>query len=229
MTNLVLLLTLLATARAPARAPATTSATASHPVEVAWIQGLPPDSLQRAQFLDGFQQAFEQDRLEREISGFAGWTAYTPMANTFRLCRTGSDRDAWSVRVNVVLPPIAGGTRTTWDNPGGGPPARVTKGWTDAKRRSARRMTVRVVALTANETRVGNAPEPVETSLQFPGPEPAGEGAPVAPLRGYDFPWRLAGRTSGLLALESLHHRSRDLGDRERLALPHAQRVDRQD
>jgi hypothetical protein len=223
-------LLLLAALAAASVVSAPVASAATHAVEVAWVQGLPPDSLQRSQFLEGFQSTFEQDRLEREISGIAGWSLYSPMANAFRLCRPGTDRDAWSLRVNLTLPPIASGTRTTWrTDPSGKYVVPESKGWTNPKRRSTRRMIVRVVALTSNQARIGDAPAPDEVPVQFPGPAPSAEGTPVPPLRGYEFPWTLAGRTAGLLALESLHHRSRDLGERERLALPHVTRVDRQE
>lgn len=209
---------------------APTGAQSLHPVEIAAIEGLPGDSLQRNPFLAGFQSAFERARLDREVSGIAGWSAAPSIANSFQLRRPGADRDAWSVRVTVVLPPIAGGSRTVMtSDPSGRYTVLEKKGWANPKRRLTRSMVVRVSAFTANEARLGAGPEPDEVSVQFPGPAPTGEGTPVHPLHGYDFPWRDAGRIAGLLALESLHHRSHDLGARERLALPSWTRIERQD
>ena len=209
---------------------ASAAAQSLHPVEIAAIEGLPPDSLQRNPFLAGFQSAFERARLDREISGIAGWSAALSIANAFQLRRPGADRDAWSVRVRVVLPPIAGGTRTVMtSDPSGRSTMLEKKGWANPKRRLTRSMVVRVSTFTANEARLGVGLDPDEVSVQLPGPPPTGEGTPVYPLHGYDFPWRDAGRIAGLLALESLHHRSHDLGARERLVLPSWIRLERQD
>jgi len=198
---------------------ASASAQSRRAVEIAAVDGLPPDSLQRNDFLAGFRSAFEQGRLDREVSGVAGWSGAPAIPNAFQLRRRGADRDAWSVRVSIQLPQIAGGPRVSTD-----PTAR--RAWANPKRRLSRGMVVRVAAFTANEARIGSGPEPDEVVVRFP--EPGGESQTYQQL-GYDFPWKDAGRIAGVLALESLHHRSRDLGARERLALAGWLRTERQD
>ena len=73
----------------------------------------------------------------------------------------------------------------------------------------------------------GGPPRAVQArfAFSFPAVRPTGSDLAI-PADGYVFPWKEAGRTSGLLVLEALHRESADIVDAERMDIAPAVRAD---
>ncbi len=179
------------------------------------IEGLRADSVARGEFLDAFDRALSEHTLM--VTGTArGESRVTPFETRFRLGVEG-EAGAWSMRLVVMLPPMAATTREEVVREGRRVVRRsVTK--SNPHKRRSRRIGLSMVIQSPSERMAGSEPEAMLTSIAFPAP-PAPEGTQLLPAPGgYELPWADAGRAAGLLALEALHRRSGDL--------PPAARVD---
>lgn len=201
------------------------------------IRGLPRDTAQSRQFMEGFREAFDQGEIAVERNDPEGWKAGNPAPNRFRSFESGRAHDLWTVQLFVRLPQTSSGAwqgHYEMGSSGGNPQGTWVPpsfGSIVSKKRHSRGMVVVAMALAPNEAAAGERPTPLQTAIAFPGPAapPAPDGATaLPPLQGYDFPWRDAGRAAGLIALEALHRRSGDLRTDERMALAPGLRVEQE-
>ena len=89
----------------------------------------------------------------------------------------------------------------------------------DPNMRASRGMTVALLALSPNDVLAGVRAKPEHLAFAFPvGAAPAGVIGEIP--AGFAFPWREAGRITGLLVLEQLHYRSSELPKAKRFRLP---------
>lgn len=174
------------------------------------VEGLRADSASRAQFLDAFNGTLGETTFMVTAPGRRGDATATSFECRFRLAETVDPLSTWSMRIVVMLPPLATASREELVQEGHNWVRRpVTR--SNPHRRRSRRIGVAVSILSPNERANEVEPEPVVSSIAFPAP-PAPEGSILVPsTTGYELPWADAGRAAALLALEALHHHSGDL------------------
>jgi hypothetical protein len=190
------------------------------------IQGLTTDLGQRGEFLEAFRAAFEAPDLSIEARAPGGWTPGAPLPNRFRLEEGSAPDAAWTLEIVVGLPPIQLSTQRERRRVGGRHPKWVTVRRPDPKHRASRGMNLVITVIPPDAGRAGLTPEPERVDLGFP-VAPAGEDDTLQTSESpREYPWAVAGRAAGLLALEALHRRSGDLGPDQRLQLPGALRAD---
>ncbi len=202
------------TADVRAPLPATTIADTVPPPpgapNLAWLSSLevnggvpgaqPADSLKRA-FMGSFRGAFAEGAYatERERGGHP--VASLPVAAHFRLIEGTGGYGAWSIQVTVDELPRDGSGQLG--------------------------LRVLVAALSPKAVAAGARPLPVETAfgLEAGSASQARDGKVATNARPTTW-WRMAGRTTGLLVIERLHHLSGDLDEDTRLALGPAHRYE---
>lgn len=86
-------------------------------------------------------------------------------------------------------------------------------------------MVLVITALSPEAIRGGVRAMPERLAFAFPPPPVVGEGTQPVTAGGYAYSWTEAGRAAGVLALETLHHRSGDLDETERFVLTPALRM----
>lgn len=202
------------------------------------IRGLPRDTAQSRQFMEGFGEAINQSEVAIERNGAVGWKASNPAPNRFRSFEGGYVRDLWTLQLFVRLPQTKSGAwqgHYVMGSGGGGNPEGTwvppSFGSIVSRKRHSRGIVVVAMALAPGEADAGEKATPLQAAIAFPAPAapPAPEGATILPPpRGYDFPWRDAGRTAGLVALEALQRRSGDLATDQRMALAPGLRVEQE-
>ena len=167
------------------------------------LAGQPVDSLAALAFSAGFQGAFTDDYFltERAAATHGVPGASPPLTSVFRLVRGDAFGDEWQLQVTVM---------GWWGVGARVPPPADTAG----ARVRGPGLRVDVAVLSAAAAAVGARPMPVREDLTFEVPlEPRG-----------DF-FTHAGRMVALLAIESLHRRSGDLGEDTRLRFDRTTRV----
>lgn len=179
-------------------------------VQIEAFEGLPRDSMERRAVLAAFRGAFAESDLavERPGASAGAWLDDGRAPNRFRWLEGWSADTIWTLQVvfgfprelpREVLAPggkDAGGRGT---RPRG---TRATRGFNAA-----------FAALSPEARFAGARPLPLRVALAFP------------PDTSAEYPWALAGRAAGRLALEALHHASGDLPPDRRFALDRAVRV----
>lgn len=189
------------------------------------MEGLPPDSLVRAAFMEGFDEGLATERIETERQDAMGkWRAADSLGSRFgpstdsTSLAASKPRAPWTMQVVVGAPPPYVGVQR--DQRSGQSERHV-----DPNMRASRGMTVALLALSPNDVMAGVRAVPEHLAFAFPA-----EAAPAGVLgdlpAGFAFPWREAGRITGLLVLEQLHHRSGELPKAKRLRLSSVVRVE---
>jgi hypothetical protein len=189
------------------------------------MEGLPPDSLVRMVFMEGFDEGLATEKIETERQDAMGrWSAADSLASRFgpstdsTAYTSSTSSAAWTMQVVVGAPPpyIASSRQ-----------ARTGKmeRHVDPNMRASRGMTLVLHALTPTEVRMGVRAAPEHLAFAFPA-----EAAPAGVLgdipAGFAYPWREAGRITGLLVLEQLHYRSGELPKDTRFRLSSIIRVE---
>ncbi|MEO5988335.1 MAG: hypothetical protein ABIU54_02975 [Candidatus Eisenbacteria bacterium] len=181
-------------------------------VQMSTIEGLPKEPPARAAFLEAFHMTFAEDEFRLEAAGARGNAgiegATTP--NRFRLLEGSPSEDAWVLQLVVGTPPVVLPAKP-----------RVRRGQPALHRnantlgRATRGLTVVFMLLSPEAVKAGARPIPVRLGLVFPDPSAVdGVGERVS-SGGYDYPWSLAGRATGLLALELLHQQSGEIREQD--------------
>ena len=217
--NLITIVTLLVAAAATASAGATPGALGTPRfVQLTSIEGLPPDSLARGQFLDAFRGVFAEEQLDAEKLVGEEWRPGLRFSNRFRLLEGFPADDAWTLQIVVGAPPaVIVARRKKQDEP--------QRYSALESRRMSRGMTLSMIVLSPEARANGARPRAMPFGFAFPAAA-APEGSSLAvPARGYVFPWDEAGRATGRLALELLHRDSGELGPGDRFLLSPAVRT----
>lgn len=188
-----------------------------HRVQLAAVEGVPPDSTIHAEFLAGFDEVFSGDEFAIESRGAGGGAVAAPRPNRFVREDDPKAEGLWSLQVVVRAPPPFAAKRT---NRSTKKPERRT----DPSLRSSRGMTVALVVLSPEAVAAGARPLPEHFAFAFPQAVAPAQVVDNTP-RGFVFPWREAGRATAKLALELLHHRSGDLAEGVRCDLSPAIRA----
>lgn len=208
--------------------PAAGALAAPRTVQIGALDGVNADSLQRGEFLAAFHEVFAVSEFATEKRGPDGWLAGASFENRFRLVEGEPSADAWTLQVVVGLPPYLKTTRKELRTNDGGRswhPEQVSKA--DPRRRAARGMSVAITVLPPRASRDESSPETERAAVAFPLPPPAAEEALTPIRRDFSrFPWSVAGRAAGVLALEALHRRSGELRESERFVLDGAVRAE---
>lgn len=189
------------------------------------MEGLPPDSLVRMIFMEGFDEGLASGKIETERQDAMGrWnpadslgSRFGPSTDSTSLARS-TPKAPWTMQVVVGAPPpyvaIQREQRTG-----------QSEKHVDPNMRASRGMTLALLALSPTDVQAGVRAAPEHFAFAFPA-----EAAPAGVLgdipAGFAYPWREAGRVSGLLVLELLHHRSGELPKATRFRLPTVVRVE---
>jgi hypothetical protein len=185
------------------------------------LEGLPGDSLVRAEFTAGFDSVFAESALAVERADGGGeWREAGSRANRF-VATDSTDAPragpVWTAQVVVGPPPPYVSTRRNSQT-------RKTERYVDTNRRASRGMTLAVLVLSPEAIKAGARAMPEHYAFSFPP-----ESAPATVLEtiptGFLFPWREAGAVSAVLALELLHQRSGDFPTGTRCSIDPAQRA----
>lgn len=186
----------------------------AHVVRVADVNGLPPDSTLRAEFVAGFDGALAAPTypLEGAAPGATGPNRFVRAA----AAEDGGDAPYWTLVVTVRMPPPYSAIRSGKSGRG------VVH--TDPKLRAARGMTVAVTVQSPEDVRTSTVPAAEVRSIVFPQSIAPAQVLAEVP-QGFRFPWDEAGRAAARVALEVLHHRSGDLAEQARIDLSPASRV----
>ncbi len=206
---------------------ASTALAAPHTVQIGALDGVNADSLQRAEFLAAFDEAFAASEfaLERRAPERAGEDS--SLQNSFSLVEGDSSADAWTLEVVVGLPPylkVSGKGLKTNDGGRSWHPDKVSR--SDPKRRAARGMNLVITVIPPRSSPGDSSPGTERAAVAFPlAPRAAAEGLTPVRLDFSEFPWSDAGRAAGVLALEALHRRAGELHDNQRFALDGAVRA----
>jgi len=189
------------------------------------MEGLPPDSLVRQVFMEGFDEGLATEKIETERQDAMGrWNAADSLGSRFgpstdsTAYTSSTSSAAWTMHVVVGAPPpyIASSRQ--------GKSGKMER-HVDPNMRASRGMTLVLHALSPNEVRAGLNAAPEHLAFAFPvGAAPAGVLGDIP--AGFAYPWREAGRITGLLVLEELHYRSGDLPKAARFRLPTITRVE---
>lgn len=189
------------------------------------MEGLPPDSLVRNLFMEGFDEGLASVKIETERQDAMGrWNAadslgsrFGPSTDSTTFTRS-TPKSPWTMQVIVGAPPPYVGVQReqrTGD----------LEKHVDPNMRASRGMTLAVLALSPNDVLAGVRAAPEHLAFAFPaGAAPAGVIGEIP--AGFAFPWREAGRVTSLLVLEQLHHRSGELPKDKRFRLPTVTRVE---
>jgi len=189
-------------------------------VQLVSLDGLPPDSLSREEFLGAFRGVFAEEQLDVERLDAEQWRPGLRFSNRFRLLEGTAADDVWSLQVVVGAPPPVVPARRK--KPSQADPQRYSA---FQSRRSSRGMMLSIVTVSPAAKADGKPGQTVPYGIAFP-IAPSEEGSsPVVPAGGYVFPWDEAGRAAGRLALETLHRGSGDLGADERFRIAPAVRA----
>ena len=210
--TVAVLLAVLVVAVAPrARAADAVAGPATRLVRLVPLEGLPADSAAAAAFQSGFDEAFTARELLLERGG--------PLANRFAITDDPRAEHVWSLQVTIGAPPPFSTSRR---NPRTGKRER----WTSPDLRASRGMTLGVFALSPEAIAAGARAMPERLAFTVPASAAPAKvvGATGVP-GGFVYPWREAGRATGRLTLELLHHRSGDLPEDARVVLAPAERA----
>jgi hypothetical protein len=192
----------------------------AHPLRVVTVEGVPPDSLVRADFMAGFEDmlstpTFAIDARSPGAEGPQG--AVRP--NRFVLENGDAEAadEEWTLEVVVRAPPPYSVVRS---GKGGRRTVAV-----DPQLRASRGMTVALVVTSPADR--DHHVKPAAERFAFAFPQSAAPAQVIEPVpQGFRFPWREAGSVCARLALELLHHRSGDLGPNTHCDLSPAIRTD---
>lgn len=189
------------------------------PFRVVAVEGVPSDSLVRAEFMAGFDETLGAGAFAVEQRGDDGaWTPAGTRTNRFVRDDDPEAKDVWTLQVVVRAPPPYSARRYNRYT-------RRTERYVDPQLRASRGMTVALLVLSPEAIAAGARAMPEHAAFAFPQ-----EVAPANVLRGtaegFRFPWRDAGRAAATLALELLHRRAGDLAGGVRCALAPARRAD---
>lgn len=177
-------------------------------VQLASLEGLPADSLEREAFASAFHDVFAESQLEVERRDAEGaWRREPPFSNRFRLLEGDPADDVWTLQVVVGVPAPAPLPHRK------GAPARA-----NVARRRSRGFALAVTAVPPDLPRDAARPQPERVGFAFAAAGPAGVDRPFE-SGGYRLDWNAAGRAAGLLTLERLHHLSEDLREDERFVV----------
>lgn len=189
------------------------------------MEGLPPDSLVRNLFMEGFDEGLATAKIETERQDAMGkWHAadslgsrFGPSTDSTSLARS-TPKAPWTMQVVVGAPPPYVGVQREQRTG-------ESERHVDPNMRASRGMTVALLTLSPNDLMAGVRAAPEHFAFAFPA-----EAAPPGVLgdvpAGFAFPWRESGRITALLVLEQLHHRSGELPKAKRFRLPTVVRVE---
>jgi hypothetical protein len=208
------------TGTAPAGGQAADSAVARpRLVRLLGIEGVPADSAIGGEFQLGFQEVLATSSLALEQRDASGeWRAAGSRESRFRFTDDPQADDAWTILVVVRMPPPFSASRRN-------PHTNKTERYVDPSLRASRGMTAALLISSPQAVATGAHPEPAHVAFAFPQSVAPANVVGSAP-GGFKFPWRQAGRTTALLAIELLHHRSGDLAETLRCDLSPALRAD---
>lgn len=173
-----------------------------HIASLVSAEGLPTDSVLARAFLSGFHAAFDTEFfLIERAAGRDGRRPLSPaLGNRFKLAQGDPFGDEWQLQLTVM----------GWWGVGEGVPM---PGDTSGARPRGPGLRVDVTALSAQAAALGARPLPTREDLTL-----------LQPLEPRAELFAQAGRTVGIVAIETLHHASGDLDEDARLRLPHASR-----
>lgn len=189
------------------------------PLRVVAVEGVPPDSVTRTEFMAGFDEALSAAAIPIEQPGAGGeWQPAGARPNRFARTDDPKAEDAWSLQVVVRAPPPFGAKRYN-------PRTKKSERYVDPGLRASRGMTVALLVLSPEAIVAGARAMPEHAAFAFP-QATAPAGGERDATEGFRFPWREAGRAAATLSLELLHRRSGDFGDGIRCDLSPALRAD---
>jgi hypothetical protein len=195
------------------------AAAATLPVTLTHFVGLPPDSLERAEFLDGFHAAMDAD-LPCELKKGDVWSDAGPRRNLFRLVDVAPPDEAWSLDLSLGLPPTVRVTRAAPKHSKSAPHSRMSSV------RASRGLIIVVTVTSPANAMHGVVPEPRRFSVFFADARRILVPSPQVPGGGYEYWWSDAGAVVARAALEVLHRATGEMADDERAALRPATRLE---
>ena len=189
------------------------------PLRVVAVEGVPPESAIRAEFMAGFDETLSAASLAIEQRDDGGeWKPAGTRPNRFAREDDPEVKDAWTLQVVVRAPPPFSAKRYNRQT-------KKTERHVAPDLRASRGMTLALLVLSPEAIAAGARAMPEHAAIVFPqAAAPAGVVRDAA--EGFRFPWRDAGRAAASLSLELLHRRSGDFDDGVRCDLAPALRAD---
>lgn len=191
------------------------------PVTISSFVGLPADSSDRREFLDGFHEAMDAD-LPCELRKGETWSASGPRLNLFRLVDVAPPDAAWTLDLNIGLPSAIRIARAKPKNSKFTPRPRLS----DV--RTSRGLTIVAAAQSPSAAAQGAQPIALRFAVYFADARRIVVPSAKLASGGYDYPWTDAGRVVARAALEALHRAKGALADDERADLEPATRAQEQ-
>lgn len=181
--------------------------------------GLPADSSARGEFMEAFHAAMDADLPCEKRQGDT-WTTSGPRRNEFRLVDVAPPDAAWTLMLNIGVPPAVRVARARPKHSKITPRPRVSEV------RTSRGLTIVAATLSPRDASNGSQPVSVRFAVYFADARRVVVPTAKLPGGGYEYPWADAGTVVARAALEALHRANGALADDERADLGPATRAE---